>query len=108
MHQITNYNGSNPLDKWAGTSNIIKPQISNQLSLGYYANLLMNAYEFTAEAYYKEMENVLDYRNGADLFLNETVESQSLFGKGRAYGIESMLKKKKRSLTGWMSYTLSK
>ena len=108
MHQITNSNGSNPLDKWASTSNIIKPQISNQLSIGYYSNLLLNTYEFTVEAYYKEMENVLDYRNGADLFLNETVEAQLLFGKGRAYGIEFMLKKKIGKLTGWISYTLSK
>jgi hypothetical protein len=108
MHQITNYNGSNPLDKWASTSNIIKPQISNQFSIGYYSNLLLNTYEFTVEAYYKEMENVLDYRNGADLFLNETVEAQLLFGKGRAYGIEFMLKKKIGKLTGWISYTLSK
>ncbi|MBW0179400.1 TonB-dependent receptor [Sediminibacterium sp.] len=108
MHQITNSNGSNPLDKWASTSNIIQPQISNQFSVGYYTNILQNAYEFTAEAYYKEMENVLDYRNGADLFLNETVEAQLLFGKGRAYGVEFMLKKKTGKLTGWVSYTLSK
>lgn len=108
MHQITNSNGSSPLDKWASTSNIIKPQISNQVSLGYYAAILLNTYEFTTEAYYKEMENVLDYRNGADLFLNETVEAQLLFGKGRAYGIEMMLKKKTGKLTGWVSYTLSK
>jgi len=108
MHQITNSTGSNPLDKWASTSNIIKPQISNQFSVGYYSNILLNTYEFTAEAYYKQMENVLDYRNGADLFLNETVEAQLLFGKGRAYGAEFMLKKKTGRLTGWISYTLSK
>lgn len=108
MHQITNSNGSNPLDKWASTSNIIQPQISNQFSVGYYTNMLQNAYEFTAEAYYKQMENVLDYRNGADLFLNATVEAQLLFGKGRAYGVEFMLKKKTGKLTGWVSYTLSK
>lgn len=108
MHQITTSTGSNPLDKWASTSNIIQPQISNQYSIGYYANILRNNYEFTAEAYYKDMENILDYRNGADVFLNETVESQLLFGKGRAYGIEFMLKKKTGKLTGWISYTLSK
>jgi len=108
MHQITNSNGTNPLDKWASTSNIIKPQISNQFSLGYYSNLLQNNYEFTAEVYYKEMENILDYRNGADLFLNETIEAQLLFGRGRAYGTEFMLKKKTGKLTGWISYTLSK
>ncbi|GAB2824868.1 TonB-dependent receptor [Ferruginibacter profundus] len=108
MHQITNSNGSNPLDKWASTSNIIKPQISDQLSIGYYSNILLNSYEFTAEVYYKEMQNVLDYRNGADLFLNETVEAQLLFGMGRAYGTEFMLKKKTGKFTGWISYTLSR
>lgn len=108
MHQITTSTGSNPLDKWASTSNIIQPQISNQYSIGYYTNILRNNYEFTAEAYYKDMENILDFRNGADVFLNETVESQLLFGKGRAYGIEFMLKKKTGKLTGWVSYTLSK
>lgn len=108
MHQITTSTGANPLDKWASTSNIIQPQISNQFSIGYYANILRNNYEFTAEAYYKDMENILDFRNGADVFLNETVESQLLFGKGRAYGIEFMLKKKTGKLTGWVSYTLSK
>ena len=108
MHQITTSTGSNPLDKWASTSNIIQPQISNQYSIGYYANILHNNYEFTAEAYYKDMEHILDYRNGADVFLNETVESQLLFGKGRAYGMEFMLKKKTGKLTGWISYTLSK
>jgi len=108
MHQITTSTGSNPLDKWASTSNIIQPQISNQYSIGYYANILRNNYEFTAEAYYKDMENILDFRNGADVFLNETVESQLLFGKGRAYGIELMLKKKTGKLTGWVSYTISK
>lgn len=108
MHQITNSNGTNPLDKWASTSNIIKPQISNQYSLGYYSNIFNRRYEFTAEVYYKDMENILDYRNGADLFLNETVETQLLFGKGRAYGTEFMFKKQTGKLTGWISYTLSK
>lgn len=108
MHQITNSTGSSPFDKWASTSNIIQPQISHQYSLGYYANILRNKYEVTAEVYYKDMENILDYRNGADLFLNETVETQLLFGKGRAYGLEFMFKKKTGRFTGWISYTLSK
>lgn len=108
MHLISSYNGSSPLDKWISTSNLIKPQISNQYSVGYYANLLLNKYELTAEAYYKDMANIMDYRDGADIFLNETIESQLLYGKGRAYGIELMMKKKAGKLTGWISYTLSK
>jgi hypothetical protein len=108
MHLISSYNGSSPLDKWISTSNLIKPQISNQYSVGYYANLLSNKYELTLEAYYKDMANIMDYRDGADIFLNETIESQLLYGKGRAYGIELMMKKKVGKLSGWISYTLSK
>ena len=108
MHLISSYNGSSPLDKWISTSNLIKPQISNQYSIGYYANILSNKYELTAETYYKDMANIMDYRDGADIFLNETIESQLLYGKGRAYGIELMVKKKTGKLTGWISYTLSK
>lgn len=108
MHLISSYNGSSPLDKWISTSNLIKPQISNQYSIGYYANILSNKYELTAETYYKDMVNIMDYRDGADIFLNETIESQLLYGKGRAYGIELMMKKKSGKLTGWISYTLSK
>lgn len=108
MHLISSYNGSSPLDKWISTSNLIKPQISNQYSIGYYANILSNKYELTAETYYKDMANIMDYRDGADIFLNETIESQLLYGKGRAYGIELMMKKKTGKLTGWISYTLSK
>lgn len=108
MHLISNFNGSSPLDKWISTSNLIKPQISNQYSIGYYSNLSFNRYEITIEGYYKSMDNIMDYRDGADLFLNETIETQLLYGKGRAYGLEFMLKKKTGKLTGWFSYTISK
>jgi hypothetical protein len=60
------------------------------------------------EAYYKTMQNVIDYRNGAQVFTNEPIETQLLFGKGRAYGIEWLLKKKAGRFSGWISYTLSK
>jgi hypothetical protein len=108
MHLISNSTSSTPTDKWISSSNIIKPEISDQVSVGYYKNLGNNNYELTVEAYYKHMQNQIDYRDGADVFTNEIVETQLLFGKGRAYGLETMIRKKKGRLTGWLSYTLSK
>lgn len=108
MHLISNSTSSTPTDKWVSSSNIIKPEIADQVSLGYYKNLFGNRYELTVETYYKSLQNQIDYRDGADVFTNDVVETQLLFGKGRAYGIEWMMRKKSGKLTGWLSYTLSK
>ena len=78
------------------------------MSLGYYRNIKQDSYEFSAEIYYKGLQNQIDYKNGAVLVANENVESQLVFGKGRAYGLEIYLKKKYGKLTGWVSYTLSR
>lgn len=108
LHLIANSSASLPTDRWVASTNIIKPETSDQLSLGYYKNLGQNAYELTIEAYYKDLKNQIDYRNGADVFTNKPIETQLLFGKGRAYGIEWLIKKKTGKLTGWLAYTLSK
>lgn len=108
MHLISNSTSSTPTDKWVSSSNLIKPEISDQFSIGWYKNLVENKFEFTTEVYYKDMQNIIDYRDGSDVFTNDAIETQLLYGKGRAYGIEMMLKKKTGKLTGWVSYTLSK
>jgi len=108
LHLISNSTTSTPTDKWIASTNIIKPEISDQVSVGYYKNLAGNKYELTVEAYYKTMQNQIDYRDGADVFSNDVIETQLLYGKGRAYGIEWLLKKKAGRFTGWLSYTLSK
>jgi len=108
LHLISNSTTSSPTDKWVASTNIIKPEISDQVSLGWYQNLANGALELTLETYYKTMQNQIDYRNGADVFTNDAIESQLLFGRGRAYGLETMLKKRTGRLTGWLSYTLSK
>ena len=109
LHLVSNSTSSNPTDKWIANTNIIKPEISDQVSLGYYLDLANKRYELSVETYYKSMENQIDYRDGADIFANsDAIESQLLFGKGRAYGIETLLKKKAGKFTGWFSYTLSK
>ena len=108
LHLISNSTSASPTDKWVASSNAIKPEISDQVSAGYYKNLFDNKYELTIEAYYKTMQNQVDYRDGADVFTNDAIETQLLYGKGRAYGIETLLKKRVGKLTGWVSYTLSK
>lgn len=108
LHLIANYTTNTPTDKWLASTNIIKPEISDMVSMGWYKNFSNNVYEFTTEAYYKKMYNQIDYRSGADVFTNNAIESQILFGIGRTYGWECMLKKKTGRFTGWLSYTLSK
>jgi len=108
LHLISNSTAALPTDKWIASTNIIKPEISDQVALGYYKNLADNKYELTLETYYKTMQNQIDYRDGANVYTNDPIETQLLFGKGRAYGIEMLFKKKVGKVTGWVSYTLSK
>lgn len=108
LHLLSNSTGSNPTDLWIPSSNNVKPEIADQVSAGYYKNLNKNKYELSAEVYYKKMQNQIDYKSGAQLMANENVESQLVYGKGRAYGLELYMKKKYGDLTGWISYTLSR
>ncbi|MDF9797925.1 hypothetical protein OKW21_003188 [Catalinimonas alkaloidigena] len=108
IHQVSNTTASIPIDIWQPSDNNIKPQIGNQLALGYFKNFQGNAYEASAEAYYKWNKNQLDYIDGAELFINEFIASQLLSGEGRAYGLELYVKKNTGRLTGWLSYTLGK
>jgi hypothetical protein len=108
LHLLSNSTSANPTDLWIPSSNNVKPGIADQESIGFYNNTDNNRYEFSIEAYYKSLQNQIDYKNGAQLIANSNVESQLLFGKGRAYGIELFAKKKAGRLTGWISYTLSR
>ena len=108
LHLINNSVSSSPTDKWVASTNIIKPEIADQVAIGYYRDLKDRKYEINVETYYKTMQNQIDYRDGAEVFTNEAIETQLLYGKGRAYGIEWLFRKKTGRLTGWISYTLSK
>lgn len=108
LHLLSNSTSSQPTDIWVPSSNNVKPQSSDQVSLGYFRNLKDNTYEVSVEGYYKTMANVIDYRNGADLFFNDEAEGQLVYGKGRAYGVEIFVRKQTGKLTGWISYTLSR
>lgn len=108
MHLLTNTNMNTPMDRWTSSSNNIKPQIADQISLGYFRNFSDNMYEFSVESYYKDMCNQIDFKDNAIFDRNNDVETELLYGKGRAYGVEFLLKKKAGRLTGWIGYTLSK
>jgi hypothetical protein len=108
LHLISNSVSSSPTDKWVASTNMIKPEIADQVAIGYYRDLKDRNYEINVETYYKTMQNQIDYRDGAEVFTNAAIETQLLYGKGRAYGIEWLFRKKTGRLTGWVSYTLSK
>ncbi len=108
LHLISNSTTDNPTDMWIPSSNNVKPEIADQVSLGYFRNFRNNMFELSGEVYYKFMQNQIDYKDGAQTSLNENVESQLLFGKGRAYGMELFFKKKFGKITGWVGYTLSR
>jgi hypothetical protein len=108
LHLLSNSTSGSPFDIWIPSSKIIKPQQSKQVSLGYFRNFKENQIEASVEIYVKEMTNLIDYKNGADILLNKYVESQLVFGNGTSYGSEFLVKKNYGKLQGWVGYTLSK
>lgn len=108
IHLLSNATSASPTDVWLSTTLNTKPEIADQASIGWFKNFKENAYEFNVETYYKTMQNQIDYRNGANTQANEKLEGELLYGIGRAYGLEMILKKKTGKLTGWIGYTLSK
>lgn len=109
LNLISNTAASIPLDVWTPATNNIKPQIADQIALGYFRNFGKdNQFEASAEVYYKDMQNQIDYVDNADLLLNPILEGSLLNGKGRAYGLELFIRKRTGRFNGWISYTLAR
>lgn len=108
INLVTNTTAALPTSRWKLSDSYIKPQISDQISMGYFRNTEGNALEFSAEVYYKTLQNAIDYKDGANLQLNATPETDLLQGKGQAYGLETMLRKNKGTWTGWVTYTYAR
>ncbi|MCA0349484.1 MAG: TonB-dependent receptor [Bacteroidetes bacterium] len=108
LHLITNTQSPTPLDIWSPSDNFFKPQLLDQIALGYYKNFSDDNYSLEIEAYYKKIKNRIDYIDGAELIANNNIEQVILNGKGRSYGIEFMLRKNTGKFNGWISYTLSR
>ena len=108
LHLISNSTASTPVDVWTPSTNNIKPQMVDQYALGLFKNFKDNSFETSIEVYYKDFEHLVDYIDGANLFINELLEAELLDAQGRAYGLELHLEKKKGKFTGWLSYTLAR
>lgn len=108
LHLMSNSTAGSPTDLYIMSSNNVRPEIADQVALGYFRNLKDDNYEFSAEVYYKQMQGQIEYRSGTDLRGNRNVEADLLFGDGRAYGIELFFKKRFGKINGWIGYTLSK
>lgn len=107
MQLVSNTTAALPIDRWQLSNSYSRPIIADQVSVGYFKNLQDNAYEVSAEVFYKTTENVSDYKDGAELLLNQALETAILQGSGYAYGVEFQTKKNIGRLTGWLSYTYS-
>lgn len=108
IHLLSNTAVIAPTDIWKLSDPNIRPQRGQQVSLGFYNNLRSNTIETSVEVYYKKIKDYLDYKPGATLFLNHTIETEVINTRGKAYGVELMIKKTAGKLTGWMSYTYSR
>ncbi len=108
IHTLSNTTTVSPIDTWKLSDYNIKPQKANQFALGFYKNLDGFDYEFSLEGFYKMQKNLLDFKTGAKLLLNQYVETEVLQGEGRAYGIEFLLRKNTGNLNGWIGYTYSR
>ncbi|MCY2688328.1 TonB-dependent receptor [Salinimicrobium sp. TH3] len=108
IHTLSNNTTVSPTDTYKLTDRYVRPQQANQYSLGLYKNFDNNEYELSLEGYYKTSKNILDYKVGAQLFLNESIETEVLQGNGRSYGLEFLMKKTEGRLNGWLGYTYSR
>ena len=108
LHLISNTSSPTPLDVWTPSGPFIKPQLLDQYALGYFKNLKDGDYSLETEVFYKDIQNRIDYIDGANLIANDAIEQVILNGEARAYGFELLLRKNRDRFQGWLAYTLSK
>lgn len=108
LHLLSNTSSPTPLDIWTPSGKYIKPQLLDQVALGYFKTFNDNTYSLEVETFYKTIKNRIDYVDGADLIANDNIEQVILNGKSRAYGLEVLFKKTEGRFKGWFAYTLSK
>jgi len=108
MQLVSNTASPTPLDVWTPSDAYIKPQIADQVAIGYFKNFKNSDYSVEVESYFKKVKNRMDYIDGADLIANEAIEQVVLNGQMRSYGVEFLLRKNSGKMNGWVAYTLSK
>lgn len=108
IRQLSNSAGIAPADYWKAADSYLKPLLASQYSLGYFRNFYNDRFETSIEFYYKSIDQVNDFKNGAVVLLNPHIEQALISGKGQAYGAELMLKKAIGKMSGWITYTYSR
>ncbi|WP_405397361.1 TonB-dependent receptor [Maribacter sp. Asnod2-G09] len=108
LHLLSNTSSPTPLDVWTPSGPFTKPQLLDQYAFGYFKNLKDGDYSVETEVFYKDVQNRIDYIDGANLIANNAIEQVILNGEARAYGLEFLLRKNEGKLQGWLAYTLSK
>lgn len=108
IHLISNTATIAPSDVWKLSDGFVKPQIADQISLGFYNNFKGNIFETSVEVYYKDLQNVVEYKDGANLILQNHLETELIPAQGQTFGAEFYVKKNLGRLTGWVSYTYSR
>ena len=108
IHKISNSINISPNDNWKLSDSAIKPQYGCQAAAGLYATVAKGTVDLTAELYYKRVRNVIDYKSGAILEMNENLSDELIPTRSRAYGIELMARRNTGQLNGWVSYTWSR
>ncbi|WP_299684703.1 TonB-dependent receptor [uncultured Dokdonia sp.] len=108
IHLLSNTSSPTPLDVWTPSGQFVDPQLSDQYAIGFFKNIKEDAYTIETEAFFKSIDNRIDYIDGADLIANDAIEQVILSGEARAYGLEFLFRKNEGKLTGWLAYTLSK
>ncbi len=108
LHLLSNTSSPTPLDVWTPSGPFVKPQLLDQYALGYFRNIQDGDYSFETEIYYKDIQNRIDYIDGANLIANNAIEQVILNGEARAYGWEFLFRKNAGRFTGWLAYTLSR
>lgn len=106
--QISNTAVISPADYWKAADAYMAPLINDQVALGFFRNPAEGKFEFSVEAYYKRLQNLLEYKNGAQLLMNPHIETDFIQAQGYSYGLELMAKKSTGRLNGWISYTYSR
>ncbi|MCB2220421.1 MAG: TonB-dependent receptor [Bacteroidetes bacterium] len=108
IHLAQNSTAGTPLDVWFPSSPNVKPQIADQVAIGYFRNFNDNMIETSVEAYYKFTQNAIDFKDHADLLLNKEYEGELRFGEAQAYGLEFLVRYNLNKFSGWVGYTLSR
>lgn len=108
LHLLSNTSSPTPLDVWTPSGPFTKPQLLDQYAFGYFKNINDGDFSLETEVFYKDVQNRIDYIDGANLIANNAIEQVILNGEARAYGLEFLLRKNEGKLQGWLAYTLSK